>query len=102
MIALLRDLALLFFFGFVMPLAAGVAVIAVLCLVYLLAKRLWGIGGAGVDLLRGGPTQRELDRIIHERNQAILGIVRLHDEGMRQIDQMVARRQITSRPGRQS
>lgn len=100
MIALLRDLALLFLYGFMTPLAAGVTVIAALCLVHLLAKGLWGIGGAGVELLRGSPTQRELDRIIHERNQAILRIVCLHDEGMRQIDQIVARRQITSRSGR--
>lgn len=100
MIALLRDLALLFLYGFVMPLAAGVAVIAALCLVYRLARGLWGVGGAGVELLRGSPPQRELDCIIHERNQAILSIARLHDEGMRQIDQIVARRQITSRSGR--
>jgi len=90
------------FFLYLLGAALALLVLAVVCVVGLLGKGLWLAGSAGCDLLRGSARQRELDRIVHERNQAILRIVRLHDEGMRRIDQIVARRQITSRSGRQS
>jgi hypothetical protein len=71
-----------------------VPVVVVVTALVMAGRSLVWLARGGQQLIQGPPVQRELQRIAHERNAAIRDVLRLRNQGERQLRAIGERRLI--------